>query len=699
MIWKRKKKFMQPFFTFASRALPTQLAAGAAKLRRVWIVILGGLVSPGIAYGGTFAQLATDVSPLVAQSKLISPTDPNQEISVVLVVPLKDANGATEFAERVSKPGDELFGQFITPAEFAARYGADEYDYSFVKNWAKDNQLKITDESVGRTTLTVTGKVSQFEALFNVQLNNYRSPNGDEFYSASTAPIIPSRIAGQIMAVVGLSSSIHYAPLSKIYRRLGENPLPAMKADTAGGSGPGGAFNTDDLRDAYNRPDLHGTVLQKVALFEQGGYAQTDIDKYIANNRLPNVLVKPRLVNGYKGGVNDPNIELEAVLDVDMIMAMNPAVNEVLVYEDGKDSFDVALLDALADVASDNAVQTFSISYGQDERQAGAKRMDAENQIFVQLAAQGVTVFVSSGDNGAYGDTGIGYNASDPGAQPLITSVGGTTLFTGKDASYGDEEAWNLLVSGLGATGGGVSAHWTIPNWQPPSEVTPNGGSATYRNFPDVAAVGNPETGVAVYSGINGGWIQVGGTSVAAPLWAGYISLLNSALQTVGFPRLGFLNAAFYPFANQYYGEYGILHDVFDGTNGNSTEYRDLPGYSAGLGYDNCTGWGSMNGQGFAAAWLLTPIKEGQKPGEAGGLKGTALSTTAKLSWDPANGATGYLVEADPPNDALPLNFVSKGTSTEITGLMPRTTYRIVVFALNESGNTVIKNQIMLTTK
>ncbi|MFZ0505508.1 MAG: fibronectin type III domain-containing protein [Chthoniobacterales bacterium] len=141
------------------------------------------------------------------------------------------------------------------------------------------------------------------------------------------------------------------------------------------------------------------------------------------------------------------------------------------------------------------------------------------------------------------------------------------------------------------------------------------------------------------------------------------------------------------------------MHDVFDGTNGNWTEYPDLPGYSAGLGYDNCTGWGSMNGQGFAAAWLLTPIKEGQKPGEAGGLKGTAQTTTAKLSWAPANGATGYLVEADPPNDALPLNFVSKGTSTEITGLTPRTTYRIVVFALNESGNTVIKNQIVLTTK
>ena len=664
-------------------------------------MVLVGLISPSIAHSEILTPLATDsdVSPLVAESQVISPANPNRKISVVLVLPLKDANGATEFAERVSTPGDELYGKFLSPTEFAARYGADEGDYALVKSWAQDNQLRITQESVSRTTLTVSGKAAQFEALFNIQLNNYRSPKGEEFYSAGTSPVMPNRISAQVVGVIGLTDSVHYAAHSKLYRKFGEAPAYLPKTDTAGGGGPGGAFNADDLRDAYNIPALGGTVLQTVAVFEQGGYAQTDIDKYIENNHLPSVSVKPRLVNGYGGGINDPNIELEAVLDVDMIIGINPAVKEVLVYEDGKDSFSVALLDALADVASDNRVEAFSISYGQDERMAGKKQMDAEHQIFVQLAAQGITVFVSAGDNGAYGDSGNGYNASDPGAQPLITSVGGTTLFTGTDASYGDEEVWNLLLSGFGATGGGVSIHWTIPSWQLPSEVNPNGGSATYRNFPDVAAVANPETGVAVYSAINGGWVQVGGTSVAAPLWAGYISLLNSALQTVDFPRLGFLNAAFYPFANQYYGEYGILHDVFDGTNGNSTEYPDLPGYSAGLGYDNCTGWGSMNGQGFAAAWLLTPIKEGQKPGEAGGLKGTALSTTAKLSWDPANGATGYLVEADPPNDALPLNFVSKGTITEVTGLTPRTTYRIVVFALNESGNTVIKNQIMLTTK
>jgi subtilase family serine protease len=663
-------------------------------------MVLGGLISPLIAHGGILTPLATDsdVSPLVAESQVISPASPNQEIGVVLVLPLKDANGAAEFAARVSTPGDELYGKFLSPTEFAARYGADEDDYALVKSWAQDNQLRITQESVSRTTLTVSGKAAQFETLFNIQLNNYRSPKGEEFYSASTSPVMPSRIAAQVIGVIGLTESVHNAPLAKLYRKFGERPAYPIKTDTAGGSGPGGAFNADDLRDAYNIPALGGTVLQKVAVFEQGGYTQTDIDKYIVNNQLPSVTVKPRLVNGYDGGVNDPNVELEAVLDVDMVIGINPAVKEVLVYEDGKNSFGVALLDSLADVASDNLVQTLSISYGLDERQAGKKRIAAENQAFVQLAAQGITVFVSAGDDGAYGRTGFGLNAADPGAQPLITSVGGTTLFTGTDASYGAEEVWNLLVYGLGATGGGVSTYWPIPSWQPAAQVTPNGGSATHRNFPDLAAVGNPETGVAVYSGINGGWVQVGGTSVAAPLWAGYVSLLNSGRLTVGFPGIGFFNPAFYKLAEQYYGTFGILHDVFDGTNGNASIYG-IPGYSAGVGYDNCTGWGSMNGQGTAATLFLTPLKKGNPPAQAGGLKGTAQSTTAKLSWDAATGAAGYLVEADPPNDGIPLNFISKGTSTEITGLTPKTTYRIVVFAINESGSTVIKNQLELRTR
>ena len=100
-------------------------------------------------------------------------------------------------------------------------------------------------------------------------------------------------------------------------------------------------------------------------------------------------------------------------------------------------------------------------------------------------------------------------NATDPGSQPLVTCVGGTSLSTGPHEVRLWEVVWNNL--GLlygGATGGGASSYWTIPPWQAPSYVTTNGGSPAYRNVPDVAAVGDPLTGVSVYSKINGGWLR-----------------------------------------------------------------------------------------------------------------------------------------------------------------------------------------------
>ncbi len=669
----------------------TRFTQAAAKFRQLGTIMLGGLALPLVAHG----EATVDVSPLVAKSTVTGSTNPTKEISVVLVLPLKDAKGAAEFAQRVSSVKDELYGKFLTPQEFAATYGGDEADYTAVKEWAKTNKLKISQESVSRTTLTVRGTVAQFEALFNTHISDYRSPKGDEFYSASTKPTVPIGISAKLIGVIGLTSSTHFAPLAQIYKKLGETPAAKITPDTAGGTGPGGAYSAADLRTAYSIPALGGTVPQIVAVFEQGGFDPKDVEKYLKTNDLPHVPVTARNVNGYGGGVNDPGVELEAVLDIDMVIGLNPAVNEVLVYEDGDDPFGVALIDALADVASDNLAQTLSISYGTDEVIQGNAQIKAEGQQFVQLAAQGQTVLVSSGDQGAYGRSGAGLNASDPGAQPLVTSVGGTSLFTFTHQAYIAEEVWNDLGANLGATGGGVSAYWAIPSWQIPSQVTPNGGSATNRNFPDISAVGNPATGVAVYSAINGGWIQIGGTSVSSPIWGGYISVLNSARLTVGLGKIGFFNPLLYSLAPT---TFGILNDILDGSNGNAAIFG-IPGYNAGPGYDNCTGWGSMNGQGFASGLLLTPTKGGKPPGTFGGLAGTAQTTTIKASWAVSKGATGYLLQAFPTSSFAAYNVVSKGTSGELTGLAPGTTYFVQVDALNQSGATTTSSGIYLTTK
>ena len=124
--------------------------------------------------------------------------DPAKEITIQLALPLSDAKGAREFTDRISNPKDPLFRHFITVKEFAARWGGNAADFAAVKDWAVANGLSITHESSARTSLTVRGTVALMERLFKTQLSNYRSPKGDEFYSASVKPTIPDELASKI---------------------------------------------------------------------------------------------------------------------------------------------------------------------------------------------------------------------------------------------------------------------------------------------------------------------------------------------------------------------------------------------------------------------------------------------------------------------------------------------------------------------
>src|SRR5260370_938679 len=226
----------------------------------------------------------------------------------------------------------------------------------------------------------------------------------------------------------------------------------AAATDVCGGTGPGGAYAPSDLRTAYRIPHFGAVAPQTVAVFEQGGYFKYDVETYLARMKLPHPTLSFVGVNGFSGYVYDFGVELEAVLDIDMIIAINPQVKEVVAYEDGKDPFGVALIDALDQVAQDNKVQMLSISYGLDEIQQGNDQLTAENTALTQLSALGITVVVSAGDNGAYGRTGTNnfpatLEAPDPGSQPLVTCVGGTRLTTGPKEVYFTVQAWNRLGS------------------------------------------------------------------------------------------------------------------------------------------------------------------------------------------------------------------------------------------------------------
>ena len=634
-------------------------------------------------FAATLAVGTSLTAAAATTSAFVGPTNASQSVSVTLSLPSADPAGAAAFVSHVNTPGDPLYHQYLTPAQYAARFGAKQADYQALLAWARANKLTVGEQFAGRTLLAVSGTSAALGRALGVSFADYRdAATGRIFAAASGTPALPAASA----AVIGLNGAAHFMPYVE---RLPKNTAPLGE-----GTGPNGAFSAADLRTAYDVPAQAFTSQpQKVAVFEQGGFDPNDVATYLKANKLPSITVTPRSVDGYGTGIDDPNVELEAVLDVDMLAAVNPALKQIVVYEDGTDTFQVALLDTMAAVASDDTAKILSISYGQDETLQGAAAIAAENTVLTEMAAQGQAVFASSGDDGTYGNFSLPENVSDPASQPFVTGVGGTTLFTGKGGVYNGEESWDDFNIGAGATGGGISTVWPIPSYQLVQgypATTNNGGSGTMRNVPDIAADANPLTGVAVYSAINGGWITIGGTSVAAPVWAGFYSLVDNATEALGLGPAGFANPDLYTLSQDALIVYPLLHDVLDGGNGAPTDGSAI-GFFAGYGYDNCTGLGSFAGANLLLNLVLVPSLAGTNaPPTPRGLSATTTSTSVTATWTATKGATGYaaiVFQNDGLNDFFPPVLVKSPTAT-ISGLKSNTYYYYIVLAISPGGTT-----------
>jgi kumamolisin len=212
--------------------------------------------------------------------------------------------------------------------------------------------------------------------------------------------------------------------------------------------------------------------------------------------------------------------------------------------------------------------------------------LTSESAILKQMALQGQTVFAAAGDAGAYSDQSH-LSVIDPASQPFVVAVGGTRLYS-SGGVYQGETTWNNGSPSQGAGGGGVSSLWVQPGWQSGVATSVNRGSNGMRNIPDVALNADPMTGYSIYYG--GRWITVGGTSAAAPLWAGFTALVNERRAANGRKQIGFLNPILYSLgqSSRYSADFNDIRD------GSTNLY-----YPAVQGYDNATGWGSLNGQGL----------------------------------------------------------------------------------------------------
>jgi uncharacterized repeat protein (TIGR01451 family) len=514
--------------------------------------------------------LPRHIPPAAALAKPIGRLPESTRLNLAIGLPLRDPSGLTNFLAQLYDPSSPLYHQYITPQEFTARFGPTEQDYQKVLEYARAHGLQITRVHSNRMLVDVDASVAEIEKAFHTSLRLYPHPaESRTFYAPDVEPTLDASVP--VLHVSGLNDYVrpHPASLHPSSPGSGSNPAPL------GGSGTGGSYLGKDFRGAYARGVTLKGEGQMVGLLEFDGFYQSDITSYEIAAALPNVPIEAVLTDDADGGAGANNVEV--ALDIEMVISIAPNIAQVLVYE-ASAQFGLAN-DILNRMATDNLAKQLSASwtFGTDS---------TTTQILMQFAAQGQTYFNASGDEGAF-----------PGAKhlppedPYITLVGGTSLnTTGPGGAWVSEAVWQ---SSSGSSGGGVSTNFAIPTWQQGLNMSTNKGSTTLRNCPDVAMVAD---GVWVYytdptTGATGG--VFGGTSCSAPLWAGFMALVNQQAVSLGQSTVGFLNPVVYGIGTRA----GYTTNFHDITVGNNTNSSSPTKFFAVPGYDLCTGWGSPNGQ------------------------------------------------------------------------------------------------------
>jgi kumamolisin len=304
-----------------------------------------------------------------------------------------------------------------------------------------------------------------------------------------------------------------------------------------------------------------------------------------------------RFGNGSNDPTGDPDgPDGEVMLDIEVAGSIAPGAKIVAYFAENTDA---GFLNAITTAAHDttNNPSIISISWGGAESSWTDQAMTSMDEAFQSAAAMGVTVCVAAGDNGSTDGVTDGLNHVDfPSSSPNVLACGGTRL-VGSGSTITSETVWNEQANNEGATGGGISDFFPLPSYQANAEVPPsaNPGGHIGRGVPDVAGDADPTTGYNVI--VDGQSSVIGGTSAVAPLWSGLIALIN---QSIGKPA-GFVNPLLYQKGDSA----GDFNDITSGNNGS---------YSAGPGWDACTGLGSPIGAEVATV-LGAPTTAAMKTG------------------------------------------------------------------------------------
>ena len=517
------------------------------------------------------------VAKLIPSGKLPA----TNQLTLALGLPLRNQAELRELLNQLYDPSSTNFHKFLTPDQFTFRFGPTESEYLAVRRFVESQGLRVAGTHSNRVVMDINGPAASVERAFGVNLRVYHHPTEKrDFFAPDMAPSIPANLP--LADLWGLTDYGRPTPLAHPVNLAKISPL------VYNGSGPSGSYQGRDFRNAY----VPGAALtgagQTAAVAEFDGYYASDIGTYESNCGYPNVPLTNILLNvtgapGYSG-VADAVAEVS--LDIELQIAMAPGLSRLLVYE-GNNPYTVFNRIAMDDTAKQISCSWFWGTGPTSRWQRSSNTtLDA---ILSEMVSQGQSFFQASGDSDAY--TGSQSVNSTNGPIPVdsiyVTSVGGTSLsMNGSGTTWASETVWNW-GSNQGS-GGGISSNYSIPSWQTNVSMAANNGSTIYRNFPDVALTADAVS--VVYS--NGMAGIFGGTSCAAPLWAGFTALANQQAAAFSRAPVGFLNPALYALAaGPNYAS--CFHDI---TTGNNIGENTAGLYAAVSGYDLATGLGTPNG-------------------------------------------------------------------------------------------------------
>ncbi len=450
---------------------------------------------------------------------------------------------------------------------FSSRHGAHPDDLRAVRDFASARRFLIESESVGGRTVRVAGPISEVARAFGVSLKRWAYPGGS--YRGRVGPVVlPPELEPIVVGVFGLDDRPQARPH---FRRHGT----AAATDAS--------YTPPEVASAYGFPpgtDGAGTTVGILEL--GGGYRPRDLTDYFETLGLPVPEIVAVSVDGGQnaptGSPDGPDGEVE--LDIEVAGSVAPGARIVVYFAPNTDQ---GFLDGLTTAFHDTTYRpaVVSISWGGPEDTWTAQGRSAMNAACEDAATMGITVLAASGDQGATDGSGGALTVDFPASSPFATGCGGTRLVVA-NGRVASETVWNAEAIGEGATGGGVSEVFARPTFQSSASVPPAPNGFAGRGVPDVAGDADPATGYSVE--VDGLRTVIGGTSAVAPLWAGLVARLA---QSLGRP-LGYLNPWLYRPA-----EAATFRDITSGNNG---------GYSAGPGWDPCTGLGSPSGAKLLAA-------------------------------------------------------------------------------------------------